>query len=151
MGVPFQVAEDHRRPITLWEPVDLLVEQPLQLGGGLGEPRRLRPGRAPFVPSPTRGRGTGTRSRAIGHLMQPGAQRIPHPEGASLADQDQERRLECVLGVVRVGQDAPADALHHRPVPLDQDREGELGGVIPIGREPFQELAVGQTRGPYPR
>ena len=29
-------------------------------------------------------------------------------------------------------------------MPLDQDREGELGGVIPVGREPFQELAVGQ-------
>ena len=76
--------------------------------------------------------------------MEPGAQRIPHPEGPGLPDQDQERRLERILGVVRVGQDAPADAQDHRPMPLDQDREGQLGRLAPIGREPLQELPVGQ-------
>jgi len=29
-------------------------------------------------------------------------------------------------------------------VPLDQDGEGQLGGLAPAGREPLQELAVGQ-------
>ena len=47
-------------------------------------------------------------------------------------------------GVVRVRQHAAADPQHHRPVPLDQDREGQLGGLAPVGREPLQELAVGQ-------
>ena len=46
--------------------------------------------------------------------------------------------------VVRVGQDAPADAQDHRPVPLDQGREGQLGRLAPAGREPLQELPVRQ-------
>ena len=36
-------------------------------------------------------------------------------------------------------------AQDHRPVPLDQDGEGQLGGLAPVGREPFQELAVRQV------
>ena len=77
--------------------------------------------------------------------MEPGAQRIPHPERPGLADQDQERGLEGILGVVRIIQHAPADAQHHRPMPLHQDREGQLGGLAPVGREPLQELSVRQV------
>ena len=76
--------------------------------------------------------------------MEPGAERVPHPEAAGLLDQDQERGLEGILRVVRVGEHAPADAQDHRPVPLDQDREGQLGRLAAVGREPLQELAVGQ-------
>ena len=77
--------------------------------------------------------------------MEPGTQRIPHPERPGLLDQDQERGLEGILCIVRVDQHAPADAQDHRPVPLDQDREGQLGRLAPVGREPLQELAVGQV------
>jgi hypothetical protein len=30
-------------------------------------------------------------------------------------------------------------------MPLHQDREGQFGGLAPVGRKPFQELAVGQV------
>ena len=55
----------------------------------------------------------------------------PDPEPAALADQDEERGLERVLGVVRVAQHAAADPQHHRPVPLDQGRERRLGRSPP--------------------
>ena len=78
--------------------------------------------------------------------MEPGAERVADPERPRLADQDQEGGLEGVLGVVRVAEDAPADAQDHRPVPLDQGREGQLGRLAAPGREPLEELAVGQSR-----
>ncbi len=90
------------------------------------------------------GVGPGTGRGPVGDLMQPGAERIPHPEPARPLHQDQERGLEGVLRVVRVGQHAPADPHDHRPVALDQDREGQLGGLAAVGGEPLQELAVGQ-------
>ena len=37
-----------------------------------------------------------------------------------------------------------ADAEDHRPVPLQQGRERQLRGVIAPGREPLEELRVGQ-------
>ena len=42
--------------------------------------------------------------------MEPGAQRIAHPERTGLLDQDQEGRLKGVFHIVRVDQHAPADA-----------------------------------------
>ena len=77
--------------------------------------------------------------------MEPGAERIPHPECPGLLDQDQEGGLKGILPVVRVDQHATADAQDHRSMPLDQDREGQLGGLAPAGREALQELAVGQV------
>ena len=44
-----------------------------------------------------------------------------------------------------VAYDGQADAPDHRLVPLDQGREGQLGRLVGIGRESFQELAVGQV------
>ena len=82
----------------------------------------------------------------MGHPMEPGADRVADPEPAGLPDQDQEGRLEGVLRVVRVGQHAPADAEDHRAMPLDQGREGQLGGLGGARRESFQELAVRQAR-----
>ena len=35
-------------------------------------------------------------------------------------------------------EDRPADAQHHRPVPLDQGREGQLGPVVPTVQKPTQ-------------
>jgi hypothetical protein len=79
--------------------------------------------------------------------MEPGAQGVAHPEAAGLPDQDEEGGLEGVVRVVRVVEHAPADAEDHRPVPLDQGREGQLRGLAAAGREPLQELAVSQLPG----
>ena len=76
--------------------------------------------------------------------MKPRAQGIAHPQSPSLLDQDEKRRLKGILGVVRVGQNAPAHPQDHRPVSLDQGREGQLGRLAAAGREPLQKLTVGQ-------
>ena len=60
----------------------------------------------------------------MGDLAQPAAEAVLAPDRPSLADEDQEGGLEGVLGVVGVVEDRAADAQHHRPVPLDQGREG---------------------------
>ena len=145
VGAALEVAEDDRRAVTFGEPVDLLVQQPLQLDVAArgGSPAR-RHRRAPLEATVAGGRRPGARRGPVGDLVQPGAERIPHPEPARPLHQDQERGLEGVLGVVRVSQHAPADPQDHRPVPLHQDREGQLGGLAPVGGEPLQELAVGQ-------
>ncbi len=58
--------------------------------------------------------------------MQPGAERVAHPERSALADEHLKRRLEGVLRLVLIPQDRPAGAKDHRPVPLDEGREGQL-------------------------
>ena len=67
-----------------------------------------------------------------------------HPETAGLLDQHQERRLERILRIMRVGQHAPADPQHHRSVPLEQNRERQLRSLATAGRKPLQKLPVRQ-------
>ena len=45
-------------------------------------------------------------------------------------DEDQERRLKRILGVVLVAQDGTTDAQDHGPVPLDQRLKRQLGCLI---------------------
>ncbi len=64
------------------------------------------------------------RPRPAGHPVrdpiEPGGHRIPVPEGACLAHQDQKRRLERVLDVLGLLEPAPTDRQDHRPVTRDQ-------------------------------
>ncbi len=76
--------------------------------------------------------------------MEPGPQGVAHPERPGLADQHQERGLEGILGMMRIAEDGQADAPDHRAMPLHQRGEGQLGHLVRIGREPLQELPVGQ-------
>src|SRR5262249_2449428 len=57
--------------------------------------------------------------------------------------QHQEGRLEGVVGLGVIAQHLPADAEHHRSVPLHQS--GECGLVPPV-KESFDEVAVGRVR-----
>src|SRR5262249_32155703 len=57
----------------------------------------------------------------------PARDRAPAPYRTSLMGQDQERRLEGVLGLVRVAKHLAADAQDHRAMPGDQLLEGRLG------------------------
>ena len=107
VGAAFQVAEDDRRAIALGEPVDLLVQQPLQLEVPLG-PGLLRGDRRVAFEAAVAGGGRPGAGRGpVGDLVQPGADRIPHPEPARPLDQDQERGLEGVLRVVRIAPARP--------------------------------------------
>ncbi len=77
--------------------------------------------------------------------IQPVAQQFRTADRPGLARQDEERGLEDVLRVVRVGQQRPADPAHHRPVPRDQRGEGCLGVIgvgLPTGGEPLQQLPI---------
>ena len=145
--VPLEIAEDQGCAVALGKAVDFLVEHPPQFVVRLGEalPGRRCRGCSLFVPAaPGRGR-PGARCRAASHLMEPGAQGIAHPEAAGLLHQHQEGGLEGILRVLGgIGQHAPADAQDHRSMPLDQDREGQLGRLAPAAGEPLQELSIGQ-------
>ncbi len=65
-------------------------------------------------------------------------------EQPRLAREHQECRLGRVLGRVRIAEDAPADAQHHRLVALDQHGEGRL---IAVADEALEHRAVGQLAG----
>ena len=68
-----------------------------------------------------------------------------------LRTQDEERRLEGVVGVVLVREHAAAGAEHHRPVPLDQAANASSAASPRSGREPLQQLPVSQGGGRPPR
>ncbi len=88
--------------------------------------------------------GTGLHRHAIGHAMQPAAQRVAGADRARLARQHQEGGLERVLDVGLVLQDRTASGQDHRAVPRHQRLERRL---LAIGRESSQELAVAQADG----
>jgi len=76
--------------------------------------------RAALALAAARGRGLGLKSEAVGDLVQPGPDRFPPGQGAGLARQREKGRLENVLGIVRVVQDAFRGAVGHGTVPPDQ-------------------------------
>ena len=77
--------------------------------------------------------------------MEPRAERVANPETACLLDEDQEGRLECVVGFEPAGEQASTDAENHRSMALDQDGKRQLGGLAAIRCEALEELAVGQV------
>jgi hypothetical protein len=84
--------------------------------------------------------------RAVGDAVEPGTQEIGLAQRGGFAGKDQECRLEGVLGVVRVAEQALTDAKNQRPMPDDQGREGRFRFLASASAEPFQQLAVGQSR-----
>ncbi len=82
-----------------------------------------------------------------GDAVQPARDLLAAADRGRLPRQHQERRLEGVLGLVRVAQDAAADAQHHRPVPLHQLRERLLRRLVPTRQEPVEQLLVAQRAG----
>ena len=146
------MAEDHRRAILLRQPVQLLEED------WAGIPRVIIPGvRGPAIggfdrglaaPAP-QGRGPGLDRDPPGHAVEPGRQRVGHSDRARLADQDQEGRLEGVVGVHRVPEHTPADPEDHRPVLRDDRLESRLGRV-PAGRRTGRAAPRRSTRRPRP-
>src|SRR4029079_15857192 len=74
--------------------------------------------------------------------MEPVADHLPRFDGTRLPDEDDEGRLEGVLGVV-VAEQATANAPHHRPVPLDQFCQRPF--VAPLA-EASEQLAVAVRR-----
>ena len=76
--------------------------------------------------------------------IEPVRQLLPPADRGSPAHQDQERRLEGILRIMRAGQHPAADAQNHRPVAMDQGRERILGVLSTPGEEQLQQLGVSQ-------
>ena len=146
----FEVAQHDGDTEALRQSLDLIVDRRPEvralavIGPSAVVPPRDHLGRPPFMGRSSGSGGPGAHGGAVGHLMQPGAQRVLHPERPGFADQDQEGRLERILGLMLVTQYRPASLEHDRPVPLDQGGKGELGRLA-AAREPLQELAVGHV------
>src|SRR5262249_37434580 len=77
-----------------------------------------------------------------GHTVEPIANCLFQYETTSLANEDQEGRLECVLGIVVVVQEAAAHPPDHRAVPT---HEGTKRSIITAAEECLQQLLVGQA------
>ena len=146
MRVAFQVAEHDRDAITLGKPVELLVEdrRSLEIARVVRGPLDAR-NRVPFDDPSPRLVALSSDRRMTGDPVQPGPDRIAHPERAAAAGQDDKRRLECILSIVLVGQDGPAGAQDHRSMAIDHGRERQLGRVSISGRVALQQLPVRQT------
>ena len=141
-----QVAEDHRQPVLLRQPVDLLVHDARDVGigpgVGHGHGRHRRCLRLAAAPPPRLD--ARLHGRAIRHAVQPAAQGVAGADRAGLPGQDQEGGLEGVLDVLLVPQHGAAGRQDHRAVPRHQGLEGRLvagGGVS------GQQLAVTQADG----
>ena len=79
--------------------------------------------------------------------MEPARERTTAPDRPGPPGEHQEHGLGGILGIMRVAQDLPADAEDHRPVTLDQGREGGL--VVPRDKEVQRWPSEG--RRPSPR
>ena len=80
---------------------------------------------------------------AASDAVQPGPEPARVADRAGTPDQDQERRLEGVLDVVLVAQDATTDAQDERAMEGHQGRESRL--VMPR-HESLQQLPIIQPR-----
>ncbi len=103
--IAFEVAEHDHRPVIRREPVHLLDDRRPQVaigavgGGGLGDEFEGRP----FLRIPTRRVLPRSQRHAARHSVHPGTEPTTIADRSGPAHQDQECRLERILGVVRVG------------------------------------------------
>jgi hypothetical protein len=143
-ALALQAAQDEDHPVFLGQPADLLVEDGLEFAPGQVQ-GRLTGGHArslAFVAVAPAGVAFGAKGGAVSGAVQPTHQGFPLADRGGLPRQDQERGLQGILGVLGVVQDAPANLLHHRPMSLDQLREGVL---IAAEEEQFQQLSIRQV------
>ena len=156
---PFEVAEDDRRPVLLREPDEFGVERLAEFGAaGVG----LGPGgdlgrRAVLAGAPAGRIRPRPRRDPSRHAVEEPPEVPARPDRPGTPGQNEERRLEGVLGVARVAEAPPADAQDHRPVAVDHRRERRLGrdaGLLrlgPPGHEAVEQLVVRQPRRRRPR
>jgi hypothetical protein len=63
-------------------------------------------------------------------------------------NQDQERRLESIIGIVGVAEQTPTHAQYHRAVTL---HEGFKRRLVVLADEPSQQLPIGQVAAVRPQ
>ena len=110
-----------------------------RLGG-----HELRPRDAAFPREPADLALSRLQGRQAGHVQQPGGEGLRDPDRSGPAVQDEERRLEGVLGRRGVAQHAAAAGQHGRPVSREDRLEGRLGRLVAPG-DAIEELGFGQA------
>jgi hypothetical protein len=84
-----------------------------------------------------------------GHDMKPWAECVTDQQRSSLADEDQECCLECVLDIMPIADERSTYVPHQRGMALDERSQGGFGDVVVIrsagGLESFEELTVRQA------
>jgi hypothetical protein len=76
----------------------------------------------------------------VGHSVQPVADRFSRHDRTCLADEDEKRRLKCVLSIVVTTEQALTDAPDHRGVSPHQSGKG---GIVPAIQEEGQQFSIG--------
>ena len=79
----------------------------------------------------------------VGDAVQPVTNGLSGQKRRSLADQDEERGLEGVLGIVRIVEDTTADRQHHGAVTAHQSRES---GLVALSQKTLQQLTIRRIR-----
>ena len=145
-----KVAEDDGRSVLVGKTTDLLVEC-LEDGfsfvletdsPGCRFSRMLQTGNPFFVRVSTGRLDAGPRGHATRDPMKPTSDRGLVLNGFRLADQNQKGRLKGVLRVVFVIENRPTDAENHRPMALDQNPKGGIGGATPMVLKLLKQLAI---------
>ncbi len=113
--------------------------QVVRLVSGDGQ-RRFRGARL-LVPTPTPGPRSGAGRDPQRDAVQPTGDGIAFLDRMGPPHEHEEGRLERVLGLVLVAQNAPTGPQDHRRVPRDQGLER---GLVATVRKAFQELSVRQ-------
>src|SRR5207245_2118492 len=81
--------------------------------------------------------------RAVCHPVQPVGDHLFWDDGGSLADEDEEGRLESIFGVVMITEDTTADAPDHRPMPPHQGCKSRFLTAVEVV---LQQLPIGPLR-----
>ncbi len=126
--------------ILLRQAVELFVQEgpqvpPVELGHRFRGRGLNQIGTARSRPEPI----PGLEGDPVGDPEQPAAQGIPPADGGGFAEEHQEGRLERILRLVPIVQDAPAGAQDHGAVPPD---DGFKGRFILEMDETLEELPI---------
>ena len=138
----FEVAQHNRRAIARRQARQFLIEHLEEFirevhGFFRGHVRQI--GNGPLVSRAAAAGALKAAGGVEGHAVEPRAQRPARAERPGLANEHEERGLECVIGIGVIAEHAPADREHHRPVTPHHGREGVL---IPRVDEAVEQLTV---------
>ena len=141
MSHPLQLAQDDRNPVLLGQAAQLAIElQESIVRRLLPRSSGHRDGRhgafPPPPPGPVRPRLQG---RPVRHAMEPDSHLVTRHDRGRPPHEHEEGRLEGVLGIVVIAEDAAADAPDHRAVAMNEGPE-RLG--LSVVHEPIQQLPV---------
>jgi len=138
---PLEIAEDDGNAVLLGQMVHLLMQDRLPVAqfDAVRQRRRSHVGHLSFVGSPPRSGELDGPGDVEGDAVQPGGQGLLLADRAGLARQDEERRLERILGIRVLAQHPPANGEDERAMALQERGEGILA---PLANKLLQQDGV---------